>query len=126
MLKEKLKKVKNKTTKFCQKHKKGLGIGVASTIAGLLAVIVKVKEDSSIDNLKYSNKFFRNASDDELSIEREKVRLKRNSSYDDYDKYYNLLNKFDNVISKRAWGDEEPKASSYHSEHGRYLSEDDD
>ena len=101
---------------------------MASAIAGVLAVIVKANKDAS--DLTYSDKFFRNASDDELEIEREreKVRLKRNSSYDDveYDKYYNLLNKFDNVMSKRAWGEEEPTAPSYHSEHGWYLPEDDD
>ena len=126
MLKEKLKKAKNKTKDFFKKNKKVLGIGVASAIAGVLAVIVKANKDAS--DLTYSDKFFRNASDDELEIEREKVRLKRNSSYDDveYDKYYNLLNKFDNVMSKRAWGDKEPTAPSYHSEHGWYLPEDDD
>lgn len=128
MLKEQLKKVKNKTKDFCKKHKKGLVIGAVSSTAGVLEVIAKVNKDSSKDDLEYSNKFFRNASDNELEIEREKVRQKRNNSYDDeeYDKYYNLLNKFDNVMSKRAWGEEEPTAPSYHSEHGWYLPEDDD
>ena len=95
----------------------------------MIAMIAKsMSESTDKENYKQSDKFFRNASDDELEIEREKVRLKRNASYDDaeYDKYYNLLNKFDNVISKRAWGDEETTAPSYHSEHGRYLPEDDD
>lgn len=128
-MKEKIKNLKNKTKEFCPKHKKGIVIGIAGAVTGIIAMIAKsMSESTDKENYKYSDKFFRNASDDELEIEREKVRLKRNASYDDaeYDKYYNLLNKFDNVISKRACGDEEPTAPSYHSEHGWYLPEDDD
>lgn len=128
-MKEKMKNLKSKTKEFCQKHKKGIAIGIASAVTGMIAIIAKsMSESTDKENYKYSDNFFRNASDDELEIERERVRLKRNVSYDDaeYDKYYNLLNKFDNVISKRAWGDEEPTAPSYHSEHGYYLPEDDD
>ena len=83
------------------------------------------------DEFKYSNSFFKKASDEELDIEREKVRVKRNSSYDDkeYDKYYNLLNKFDNEIVGRAnkkYKEENPNAKVVHHEHGWYLPEVDD
>lgn len=128
MVKGKIKKVKNKTKNFVKKHKKGIILGVVTAIGGTLVALLKVNANSSSDDLKYSESFFRNASDEELEIEREKVRLKRNESYDDaeYDKYYNLLTKFDNEMSTRAWGDEDPRAPSHHSENGWYLLEDDD
>lgn len=80
---------------------------------------------------EYSGSFFRNASDEELDIEREKVRVKRNSSYNDreYNKFERLLNKFDNVIINRAnvkWEKEHHNVDIYRSEHGWYLPEDDD
>ena len=83
------------------------------------------------DEFNYHDSFFRNASDEELNSEREKVRIKRNSSYDnnEYDKYYNLLNKFDNVLNYRAnkkYEKENPNAKTVYHQHGWYLPEDDD
>lgn len=123
MLKEKSKKIKNKIKNFFQKHKKELLIGLVGIISSIIAIILKTGKDDS----GYNNSFFMNASDEELKREREKVRIIRNTTYDDveYEKYYNLLNKFDRVISKRAWGDKTQMATSYSTEHGWYLSEDD-
>ena len=82
------------------------------------------------DCFNYSNSFFQKASDEELDIEREKVRLKRNSSYDnaEYDKYYRLLNKFDNEMIRRSnekYKKEHPNAQRVNRENGWYLPNDD-
>lgn len=131
-MKEKVKKLKNKTEEFFQKHKKGIKImvGITGTLTGLVAVIVKaMAESTDKENYKYSDNFFQDASDEELEAERERVRVKRNSCYDDsYDEYYNLLNKFDNVIIDRInekYEKEHPNAKTVYHEHGWYLPEDD-
>ena len=72
--------------------------------------------------------WFSNASDNELETAREKVRQEYCSSGDDLKKASRLqkeLGQFDREMSKRAWGDEKPKASGRHREHGWYLSNDD-
>ena len=95
----------------------GIAAGIV-TIGGTVATaLVNVRES----NDKYSNKWFDSLSDDELSIEREIIRQRHCQGEDMYD----LLHKFDDVMSKRAWGNEVPHAPAYHSEHGWYLSEDD-
>ena len=76
----------------------------------------------------FSKKWFSSASDEELETEREKVRQEYCASGDDFDKACELqetLYEFDDEMSKRAWGDEEPHAPSYHREHGWYLPNDD-
>lgn len=76
----------------------------------------------------YSSKWFKNATDAELDIAREKVRLDYCSSGDDFKAAYslqNLLRRFDDEMSKRAWGNETPHAPSIHREHGWYLPNDD-
>lgn len=72
--------------------------------------------------------FLKNATDEELDSEREKVRL--DFCNPNLDKQYRIecyekLGRFDAEKSKRAWGDEEPHAPSYHREHGWYLPNDD-
>ena len=79
--------------------------------------------------MKYKDKWISNASDEELSLEREKVRQDFcNSDFDDNyrEECYTTLGRFDREMSKRAWGDDEPKSSSIHREHGWYLPNDDD
>lgn len=130
-MKEKMKNLKKKTKEFCQEHKKGIVVGIASTVTGVIAIVAKAMSKSTDkENYKYSDKFFRDASDEELDIERERVRIKRNSCYDDsYDVYYNLLNKFDNVIVNRMnekYEKEHPDVKPVYHEHGWYLPEDDD
>ena len=97
----------------------GIGIGVLTVAASILAAFIS-KDEFSV--------FLENATDDELDSEREKVRLDYcNPDLDD--DYRNSckdkLSAFDTEMSKRAWGDEEPHAPSYHREHGWYLSNDD-
>ena len=77
----------------------------------------------------YSDHWFKTASDAELDSEREKVRQAFCSAGADTSKAIELeklLHKFDMVMSERAWGEEKPRASSRHSEHGWYLPNDDD
>jgi len=74
--------------------------------------------------------FFKTASDKKLAKEREKIRVKRNSSYDDkkYDKYFWKLNRYDNEMVRRAnkkYEKEHPNAKARHREHGWYLPNDD-
>lgn len=79
---------------------------------------------------KYSNRWFRKVSDEELRAERERIRLQYcspdpNKDMEEAARLFNLLRAFDRELSRRAWGDETPRPPSYHSEHGWYLSEDD-
>ena len=78
--------------------------------------------------MAFGKKWFGSASDSELETEREKVRQEYCSSGDDLEKASKLqeeLWRFDEEMSKRAWGDEKPKAPSTHREHGWYLPNDD-
>ena len=81
-----------------------------------------------IKNLKFYNDiWFSTASDVELELEREKVRLAfcsegQNSEHAEY--LYNILRRFDNEMSRRTWKNEIPVASSIHREHGWYLPND--
>ena len=95
--------------------------GIAAIIVTIGGTVVTALSNVSGSNDKYSNKWFDSLSDDELSVEREKIRQRHCHGED----MYNLLHKFDDVMSKRAWGNEVPHAPAYHSEHGWYLSEDD-
>ena len=68
------------------------------------------------------------ATDAELDVEREKVRLAYCSSKDNYSevcRLQNLLWRFDKEMHKRAWGDEVPHAPRIQREHGWYLPNDD-
>ena len=105
--------------------KKLLALG-GVLLAGTAVAILSSRNND--DDLSYSSKWLNNASDDELDTEREKVRQAFCSSGDNYEKaskLQNTLYRFDKEMSKRAWGDEEPKAPSIHREHGWYLSNDD-
>ena len=76
----------------------------------------------------FSSKWFNSVSDSELEEKREEIRLAYCSSGDDFDtacRLQNLLWRFDEEISDRAWGDEEPQAPSCHREHGWYLPNED-
>lgn len=78
--------------------------------------------------IKYSSRWFETMSDEDLKAEREVVRQAFCSCGNDYSKagrLQNLLWRFDEELSKRAWGDEKPHAPSYHREHGWYLPNDD-
>lgn len=125
--------------KWIKDHKKQLII-VGISIPTLIALVLGLKNKDIImklwDNLQdeikkanlYSSKWFEAASDAELELEREKVRLAYCSSGDDFSAAFalqNLLWRFDKEMSKRAWGDEVPHAPSIHREHGWYLPNDD-
>lgn len=98
----------------------GIGVGVLSVAAVSILAIIGNKDDF-VD-------FLKNATDDELNAEREKVRLDfcNPNLDDDYrNRCQAKLSAFDSEMSKRAWGDEEPHAPSYHRENGLYLPNDD-
>lgn len=82
------------------------------------------------DNFNYSDSFIKKASDEELSAEREKVRVKRNSSYDCdiYESYDRILRRLDKELGKRMnekYNKEHPNKQPVHREHGWYLPNDD-
>lgn len=98
----------------------GIGAGVLSVAVVSILAVLSNKDDFA-DLLK-------NATDEELDAEREKVRLDfcNPDLDDDYrTRCQNKLNAFDSEMTKRAWGDEKPHAPSYHREHGWYLPNDD-
>ncbi len=113
-----------------------VGISIPAIIAIVLGIKNKDAMKALLDSLKdeikkanlYSSKWFEVATDAELDVEREKVRLAYCSSSDNFNeasRLQNLLRVFDNEMSKRAWGDKVPHGPSVHREHGWYLSNDD-
>lgn len=130
-MREKFQKTKEKTKKFISKHKKeiAIGAGIVTALAGVAAYIAHQKNNST-GTIKYTNNFFKNATDGELSVEREKVRQQfanaglNNLNDKEVDDLYWLLNKFDNVIGERAWAGKK-KGYPVHREHGWHLSNDD-
>lgn len=125
--------------KWIKTHKAQLllvGISIPTLITLVLGLKNKAAVIKLLENLReeikkanlYSSKWFETASDVELELEREKVRLAYCSSGDDFSAasaLQNLLWRFDKEMSKRAWGDEAPHAPSIHREHGWYLPNDD-
>ncbi len=120
-------------------HKKQL-ILAGISITTVIAIVVGIKNKSEIiklwnalqEKIKrgdiYSSKWLATATDTELDLEREKVRVAYCASgKDDHAASFlqNLLWRFDKEISKRAWGDETPHAPTIHREHGWYLPNDD-
>lgn len=120
-------------------HKTQL-ILVGISIPTIIAVVLGLKNKDAIKALweqlneeikkanMYSSRWFETLTDDALSTEREKVRLSYCSSGDNFSeasRLQNLLWRFDQEMSKRAWDDEIPHAPSIHREHGRYLPNDD-
>ena len=106
----------NATTKKLLK----IGAGVLTVAATTVLAIIGEKNSFGY--------FLRNAKDEELETEREKVRLDFCNPNLDTDYRINcqkVPGMFDREMSKRAWGNEKPHAPSYHSEHGWYLSSDD-
>jgi hypothetical protein len=102
--------------------KKALGIG-----ASVLSVVVLAIFGIWGDKDDFAD-FLKNATDDELDAEREKVRL--DSCNPNLDLNYriscrNKLSAFDAEKHKRHPGNEEPHAPSRHREHGWYLPNDD-
>ena len=102
--------------------KKSIGkiIGIGATITGV--VLFKLLSDNK--NPKYSNSWLESKSDDELKTERENVRLAHCSGDENA---WNILEKFDNEMRKRAKIGHENEEYKYpkHREHGWYLSNDD-
>ena len=109
---------------------------VGISIPTIIAVVLGLKNKDNIkilwENLNekimkpnmYSSKWFGAVTDEVLKTEREKVRLKYCSSgnnFSEASRLQNLLWRFDEELSKRAWGDEIPHAPSIHREHGWYL-----
>ena len=120
-------------------HKKQLiiaGVSIPTIITIALGLKNKGALKKLCDGLKekietanlYSSDWFTKATDAELDLEREKVRLVYCSSRDNFSeasRLQNLLWRFDKEMSKRAWGDEIPHAPSVQREHGWYLPNDD-
>lgn len=120
-------------------HKKQLII-IGISIPTLIAIVLGWKNKSTLKNffeeLKeevekanlYSSQWFEKVSDTELGTVREKVCLAYCATGDNFKEacnLQNLLRRFDNEMSKRAWGNEIPHAPSIHREHGWYLPNDD-
>ena len=103
----------------------GKVIGVGASIIGV-GLLILLNDNK---NTKYSDGWFKSASDDELEMEREKVRQEYCSSGGDYSlavRLQKLLWRFDKVMRERAWNGSTDYGYPKHREHGWYLSSDDD
>ena len=97
---------------------------------GGLAVVGAVLASRESDSTKFSNKWFKNATDDELDSEREEIRLRYcdADNIDEADKLYHQLHRFDDEMIDRMntkYEAENPDAKPRHREHGWYLPNDD-
>ena len=102
--------------------KKALEIGAGVLTIAVISILVIFNQEDEFGN------FLKDATDEELDIEREKARL--DFCNPDLDDDYRIsceskLSAFDTEISNRAWGDQKPQDPSYHREHGWYLQNDD-
>lgn len=137
--KEEAPKNKREFIKWIKANIKYLFIAGIS-LSALSALIYGVKNKNSLKSLweklnekikkgnMYSSKWFSMLTDEELDVEREKVRLAYCSSGDDFSescKLQRLLWRFDEEMSNRAWGDEIRHGPAFRREHGWYLSNDD-
>lgn len=142
-LRKKIKERSIQATDFvCNNWKELLVLGGLVTTAVFLSSKDSDDENSNDDNvdnlyngevreMKFSNKWFRNATDDELASEREKVReryVNDTIDIDEADKLYDTLHRFDAEMIERAnskYEKDHPDAKQRHREHGWYLSNDD-
>lgn len=103
-----------------------------------LAYLSKENEDENAEydeeegrEMNFSKKWFKNATDDELDSEREKVReryVDGTIDIDEADRLYDTLHRFDAEMIDRAnlkYEEEHPNAQPRHREHGWYLPNDD-
>lgn len=139
------KKAKEKTSQvvdFTRNNWKGLLL-LAGSFAALAYLSSKDSDDEStkddnfdslyndeVREMKFSKKWLRNATDDELDSEREKVRKRYVgiNGIDEASRLYDILHSFDNEMIDRAnlkYEKEHPDAKPRHREHGWYLSNDD-
>jgi len=103
-------------------------LGTAAIVAGSAYAISKTVTKNSNNKIEYSSKWFNKATLDELNIEREKVRMdyvNPNLDIEYRAGLWNVLNAFDNAISKKQWAGKEPTGPAFHREHGWYLPNDD-
>lgn len=129
---------KNSIVAWVKAHKKQL-ILAGISITAVIAIVVGIKNKSELvklwcalqEKIKrgdiYSTKWFSTATDAELDIEREKVRVAYcTSGTDTLTASYlqNLLWHFDNEIRNRTWVDKTPHTPTIHREHGWYLLND--
>ncbi len=108
--------------------KKKTGIISFCVIAFATGVVELVKYLSGRESPKYSYEWMQSLSDDELEIEREKVRQYFCSAEKDLSsaiKAESILEQFDREMSNREWQGHAEYGYPEHSEHGWYLSEDD-
>lgn len=106
----------------------GKFVGAAAAVLGVAYLASQATGDDDEGELNYSGRWMRSATDYELDTEREKVKMAYCSAGDDFDsacRLQNLLWRFDEEMSKRAWAGEEPRGPGFHREHGWYLPNDD-
>ena len=137
--KEKIKEKSLQAAGFVRKNWKELLIlgGLAATAAVLSSRDSDGDKYSSDDNddgetsrMDFSHRWLSKATDDELSSEREKARLRYvdAANIDEAGKLYNMLHDFDDEMITRSnakYEAENPNAQPRQREHGWYLPNDD-
>ena len=115
---------KRKFIAWIRAHKKQLIIAGVS-ITTLIAIVVGIKNKSEIIKLWSALQEKIKRGDIYSSKWLETIRVAYCSSGTDdraVSFLQNLLWRFDQEISKRAWGNETPRAPTIHREHGWYLT----
>ena len=142
-LKAKTKEKKDQTVGFVRRHWKVMLWGLIGVAAVAWSLSSKQSDEEineaddnlykgGINDMKFSSKWFRNATDDELASEREKVReryVDGTIDIDEADKLYDTLHRFDSEMIGRAnskYEKENPDSKPRHREHGWYLPNDED
>jgi hypothetical protein len=111
----------------------GKVVGVIAAMAGVAYWVFKTTDDEgeTAMSFDYADKWFNSATDSELDIEREKVRVvfstagRNNLSDSEVNKLERLLNRFDKEMSNRAWDGRTDYKYPAPREHGWYLPNDD-
>ena len=140
MVKNKLVAKLSKTANFVRNNWKEL-LAFGGLVLGAILLLKSSgyddSDDCSIDSRyddskKFTKNWFKNATDDELELEREKVRLRyidgSNIDIVEADRLYNVLHTFDAEMIDRAntkYDNEHPDTHPRHREHGWYLPNDD-
>ena len=124
---------KKKVVNWGKNHKKELavvtGVGVGSSIMIVLGIKNKGelrelcdKAWSAFDDFRtplYSSRWIKKSTTEELHNARRIANTEYSTTGNGV--FFNLRNRIDAELSKRAWGDEVPHPPRYHREHGHNL-----
>ena len=124
-IKKKFEELSIQATDFVRNHWKGLLV-----LGGIITTAVFLSSrDNEVFDMNFSNRWLKNATDDELASARESVRERYTTDdINEAGKIYNTLHRFDIEMIKRdneKYEKEHPDSEPVYREHGWYLPSDD-